>query len=198
MFDEGTVVGLISEYNRSKDQKLLNELCKHFLPLVKYILQSSSEDPDFDDLVQEGMLRVVYAIPKYEPSKGKAYSFFTTCIKNRVNTVLSSRSSKEIPVDPQEYLEDDDNLIYEVSDEDQHITNFIDKITWRVTNPREIQACNFFRTHFRSTNNPHHRDNVIKSAAIIYNLTYTEAEFCLNLVVVTLRRKLLNAAQIRV
>lgn len=202
MFDERAVVNLIRQYRVNPDDQLLNRrLFKAFLPLIEYMVSVPSDHQLYDDLVQEAMIKIHSTIPKFDPDRGKAYSFFSTVIRNKLNTVLSSIDTKQISVDPDDfqnptsYSEALSIGAYEIPDEsEEKLSDLVDNISWRVKDVRYVQACNFFRTYLRYAKHPEYREPAIRSAKMIYNITRADAEFCLHLVIVTLRRNLIHVS----
>ena len=199
MFDEGAAVELLTEYRKDPSPKLWNQLAKVFIPLVKCTITVGPHHPEYDDLLQEGIIKVMAAIPKFDPEKGRVYSFFSTCIRNKLNTALSSLSNVETSTDPDVLDSSWDGqeavLIPEEPQDPPDLTRIVEECGWRVRDPRMVQACNYFRNYLRTTQHPDYRDGAIRTASAIYGLSRPDAEFCLNLAVVTLRKRLIDATQ---
>lgn len=70
-------------------------LLKRYLKLIRYHANHyAAAQADADDLVQEGMLTLLYAIPKYQEERGCSFAAFAqTCILNRMRSLVKCSSS---------------------------------------------------------------------------------------------------------
>ncbi len=80
-------------------------LLSRYLHLIQYYAYRYAVGADADDLVQEGLIALLYAIPQYEPEKGTKFSAFAqVCIQNRMKNVLQKARKFPEPVEnPEEY-----------------------------------------------------------------------------------------------
>ena len=75
-------------------------LLSRYLRLIQYYAFRYASGTDADDLVQEGLIALLYAIPQYEPQKGKRFSAFAqVCIQNRMKSVLLKERKNPEPVE---------------------------------------------------------------------------------------------------
>lgn len=75
-------------------------LLSRYLHLIQYYAFRYASGTDADDLVQEGLIALLYAIPQYEPQKGKKFSAFAqVCIQNRMKNVLLKERKNPEPVE---------------------------------------------------------------------------------------------------
>jgi hypothetical protein len=84
IFNELAVVDLVLRYQRTGDEELFARIIYANLPLIdssirRYSPQSAS---DFTEVRHELILKLATLIPKYDPRRGRAFSFFTHSIKN--------------------------------------------------------------------------------------------------------------------
>jgi hypothetical protein len=85
IFNELEVVDLVLRYQRSGgDEEIFARIIYASLPLIdssirRYSPQSSA---DFADVRGDLILKLAALLPKYDPRRGKAFSFFTRSIKN--------------------------------------------------------------------------------------------------------------------
>ncbi|MEE5993125.1 MAG: sigma-70 family RNA polymerase sigma factor [Oscillospiraceae bacterium] len=79
-------------------------LLSRYLHLIEYYAYRYATGADAEDLIQEGLIALLYAIPQYDPQKGKKFSAFAqVCIQNRMKNVL--QKAKKYP-EPVENLEE--------------------------------------------------------------------------------------------
>lgn len=67
---------IFSIYKETNDDALLNELVIRNEGLVLYFLKKYREHPDYDDILQEGRIGLLYAIKKYDFSIGASFSTY--------------------------------------------------------------------------------------------------------------------------
>ncbi|HAJ97506.1 MAG TPA: RNA polymerase subunit sigma-70 [Ruminococcus sp.] len=90
-------------------------LLSRYLRLIQYYAFHYASGADADDLVQEGLIALLYAIPQYSPEKGTKFSSFAqVCIQNRMKNVLLKNQKNPEPVE---------NL------EEYQSADFIDEVT---------------------------------------------------------------------
>jgi RNA polymerase sigma factor (sigma-70 family) len=100
IFDNEYVTDLVVQWNKSRDQKILDLVIEHSMSLVEVIV--SIYDPIYrEDLIQEACLRVQYALPFFDQSISNLYNYLTTVIRNICITYLRQqyRYSEEYDID---------------------------------------------------------------------------------------------------
>jgi RNA polymerase sporulation-specific sigma factor len=80
-------------------------LLSRYLRLIRFHAGRYALNGDVDDLVQEGLIALLAAIPQYDPSQGNKFSAFAqVCICNRMRSFV--RRELRVPAPAEEYLED--------------------------------------------------------------------------------------------
>ena len=75
-------------------------LLSRYLHLIQYYAFRYAVGADADDLVQEGLIALLYAIPQYVPEKGTKFSAYAqVCIQNRMRNVLQRSKRNPEPVE---------------------------------------------------------------------------------------------------
>ena len=78
-------------------------LLSRYLRLIRFYAGRYALNGDVDDLVQEGLIALLAAIPQYDPSQGKRFSAFAqVCICNRMRSFV--RRELRVPAPAEEYL----------------------------------------------------------------------------------------------
>ena len=90
-------------YNAAPNEALMNYICENFFfPLSKGVEQRyGSGHTDPEDVIQEGVIKCVARISRYDKTKGRAFSFFTRIVQNRGKDCKRSsyrRRKHEIPM----------------------------------------------------------------------------------------------------
>jgi hypothetical protein len=106
-FHEEKVQPLILVWQRNHDPRLLTEIMQgcHELIRVVILLNKFQEEMEYDDLYQEAAMRIVHALPRYNPARGRAYSFLLTVVTNRCLQQVQScerRRRRETCWEPQD------------------------------------------------------------------------------------------------
>jgi len=87
IFDNAKVTKLMEEYaHHKKDVKLRDRIIRLTMPLISAAISKKRYYRNRDDLRQECVVKLLYALPKYDPSRGKAFAFLWTTICNTCNT----------------------------------------------------------------------------------------------------------------
>lgn len=87
--DENEFKEVIKEYQQNPSNRSnANKLAKMFSDLVKGVIKGTSvkyfskhTSLQFEDLVQEGVLKCFMEVNKYNPRRGNAFGFFSTIVK---------------------------------------------------------------------------------------------------------------------
>lgn len=70
---------LFEEYNRTRDVELRNRIIEKYLYLVDILIKKYlNKGMDYDDLYQVGALALVFAVERYDASKGFEFTSFAT------------------------------------------------------------------------------------------------------------------------
>ena len=79
-------------------------LLSRYLRLIRFYASRYALNGDVDDLVQEGLIALLTAIPQFEPALGKRFaSFAQVCICNRMRTFV--RRELLVPAPAEDTLE---------------------------------------------------------------------------------------------
>ncbi len=75
-------------------------LLSRYLRLIRFHAGRFVTDGDTDDLVQEGLIALLQAIPRYDASLGKRFSAFAqVCIANRMRSFMRQEQKAETPAE---------------------------------------------------------------------------------------------------
>lgn len=70
---------LFIEYSKTKDISIRNEIVEKYLFLVDILIKKyMNKGVDYDDLYQVGSMGLVYAVERFDPTKGYEFSSFAT------------------------------------------------------------------------------------------------------------------------
>ena len=85
-----------SDSLRKRDSASVNRLVEEYFPLVRHIANRfRGSAAETDDLLQEGLIGLLYAVRAYDANRRVAFSTFAyRCITNRILTVVSSAEKK--------------------------------------------------------------------------------------------------------
>lgn len=77
---------LIADYQAGKQDQVNDELGEMFVKLSRgVVLFLQYRHTEVDDQIQDAVLACFDALPKFNNKFGKAFNFFTTCIRNEQN-----------------------------------------------------------------------------------------------------------------
>ncbi len=98
MNDERTA--WLAEKAAEGDKQAMEELVEIFMPLLKsYARTYFLLGGDKDDVLQEGMLGLFFAVRDFDPKQGPFFPFAVMCIKGRIYAAIrQSRSNKQSPL----------------------------------------------------------------------------------------------------
>jgi hypothetical protein len=104
IFDEGKVAELIVRWQRTGDEELLVSIIRGTLRLIDSIIckYSPTSSSEFAEVRNEVILKLATLLPKYDPARGRAFSFFIFSIKY----FLISRFHKTVLLRSREVLTD--------------------------------------------------------------------------------------------
>lgn len=83
-FDNSAVTKLLARYVAHPRLTLRNEIVEKTMPLVDAAIAKSRFYPNRQDLRQDCALKLIRAIPHYDPSKSNAFGFFWAVICNHL------------------------------------------------------------------------------------------------------------------
>ncbi len=70
---------LFSEYKRTKDKKVRNELLEHYLYIAQILSRKFiNRGIEYDDIYQVACMGVLYAIDRFDPDRGVQFATFAT------------------------------------------------------------------------------------------------------------------------
>lgn len=132
-FDNKKMTVLLERYSRNtRDLKLRNKIVRRSLPLIDAVVAKKRyliSQPDLQgDLKQEMALKLIKALPKYQPGRSNAFAFVWTVICNLAISKNERLSKGSLS------LSSDENILQEAesqpqkvfqSPENQHILNSI-------------------------------------------------------------------------
>lgn len=86
-FSNKQVTELAKRYAKHKTMRLRNQILRLTLPLVEAAMARQGMRRNKDDIRQECILKVLQAIPKFDPKRGDAFGFFWATICNMSKTI---------------------------------------------------------------------------------------------------------------
>jgi Sigma-70 region 2 len=84
IFDEGKVSELIVRWQRTGEEEILASIMRGTLELIDSTIRtySPSSPSEFAEVRSEVVLKLASLLPKYDPARGRVFSFFVLSIKN--------------------------------------------------------------------------------------------------------------------
>ncbi|MGI6733505.1 MAG: SigB/SigF/SigG family RNA polymerase sigma factor [Anaerovoracaceae bacterium] len=77
--EKNTTNKLFEEYSRTKDLNIRNQLVEKYLYMVDILARKYiNKGVDYDDLYQIGSMALVFAVERFDPSKGYEFTSFAT------------------------------------------------------------------------------------------------------------------------
>lgn len=77
--EKGTLSRLFQEYNQTKDVNLRNQIVEKYLYMVDILAKKYiNKGVDYDDLYQIGSMALVFAVERFDPTKGYEFTSFAT------------------------------------------------------------------------------------------------------------------------
>jgi len=129
IFNNLLVTKLFKEYiHHKKDLKLRDKILKLTLPLIEASLSRQGMFRSKDDIRQECILKVLQAIPKFNPKRGHAFGFMWATICNQSKTINKRlhRPTSSLSTDEsaQKEAEANGKDVFQTP-ENQHVLNLI-------------------------------------------------------------------------
>ncbi|MCX7845268.1 MAG: sigma-70 family RNA polymerase sigma factor [Dictyoglomaceae bacterium] len=120
-----TNLGLLEEYKKSKDQKILEELVRKNSNLVYYWARKfTNYNEPLEDLVQEGYVGLIKAIENYDPEKGEFSTYASFFIRGEITHYLRDKVSKiKIPKSVKNLIFEIEKIIYDFLEEEKRFPN---------------------------------------------------------------------------
>jgi RNA polymerase sigma-B factor len=76
---EKKIQDLFKKYAETKDTEIRNQIVEHYLYIVEILIKKYlNKGIDYDDLYQVGSMALVFAVERFDPSKGFGFSSFAT------------------------------------------------------------------------------------------------------------------------
>lgn len=92
IFDNKLVLHLLNEYNSTNNQDVLVELLDACNPLMEAVVSKYNKDYR-DDMLQECRIKALRAFQTFDPTRTKAYSYFSIVFNNVCITWMSKVGS---------------------------------------------------------------------------------------------------------
>lgn len=103
IFDNAAVTKLVMDWQLDRDPDKLAEIVQKSMALIEALV--SAYNSEFrDDLIQESVTKVIYAIRVFDPNMATLHTFLTTVIKNVCISWLSKYDKMYIDIDDVEIL----------------------------------------------------------------------------------------------
>lgn len=124
-FDNEKVEELIIEYQKTKDQKIIEELAPIFKKLIAGVIgryKLLRRNFVNDDLSQEAWVGILEAAPKWSKEKGDAFSYFTGVARNKIFWYLKSyyQDTSMNSDDPTSIALDDSTINFELGTDEEN------------------------------------------------------------------------------
>ena len=212
IFDNQKVTKLMAEYSRHpKDMKLRDRIIKKTMPLIdaaitRKIKNYKNRDDLRKDLRQECVVKLLYALPKFDSARGKAFAYLWTTICNTCNTQSQRLTRSDLSMSSDEdVMREAENNGHEVfqTPENRHILNVIgDSITQTFDTidlsdkDRRLhkRACRKIKSFITNGELFYDRDLVVRKLKKL-GLGRKEIQFYLDRTLVLVRQKLLAAKE---
>lgn len=79
MAEQDNIKALFDKYGRTRDISLRNQIVEHYLYMVDILVRKYlNKGVEFEDLYQVGSMALVFAVERYDPSKGFEFTSFAT------------------------------------------------------------------------------------------------------------------------
>jgi DNA-directed RNA polymerase specialized sigma24 family protein len=210
IFNSEKVGALMSTYRRhKKDTALRDRIINLTLPLIdaaitRKIKSYRNREDLRKDLKQECVVKLLYALPKFDPSRGNAFAFLWTMICNTCTTQGQRLSSHNLSLssdeDIQKEAESNGHSVFETP-ENRHILNSIaDSLdnafeSIRVPNRRlHRKACRKIREFLVSGELFYNKHYVMRRMKRL-GLDRKEIQFYIDRTLVLVRQELLEARE---
>jgi len=153
IFDKEKVGALLVRFKKSNDTKVRDRIIELTLPLIDAAISRKRFYRNRDDLKQECVLKLLYALPKFDPERGNAFAFLWTTICNTCTTKDQKLSNRDLSLSSDENIQREaehngnGNSVFQTP-ENRHILNTIGQSltdafeSVEITNrQRHIRAC---------------------------------------------------------
>lgn len=123
-FDNLRVEELITEWQRTKNPEIIDELAPTFKKLITGVIgryKLLRRNFVNDDLSQEAWVGILEAAPRWSKEKGDAFSYFTGVARNKIFWYLKSQyqDTSMNSADPTSVALDDDNINFELGTDEE-------------------------------------------------------------------------------
>jgi len=123
-FDNSKVEELITEWQRTKDPAIIDELAPVFKQLITGVIgryKLLRRNFVNDDLSQEAWVGILEAAPKWHKEKGDAFSYFTGVARNKIFWYLKSyyQDTSVTSEDPGKLAIDDSTINFELGSDEE-------------------------------------------------------------------------------
>lgn len=208
IFNNPKVTSLLTEYCHHKNNvKLRDRIIDMTLPLINAAISKKHYyRKNRDDLRQECVVKLLYALPKYDPSRGAAFAYLWTTICNTCNTQNQKLTKNDLSLSTDEdVLREAENNGHHVFDtpENSHILNVVGTSIFKALSSVETQdksrklhrrACRKIKGFIVNGELFYNRNRVVRRLRRL-GLDRKTAQFYVDRSLVLVRQKLLDAKE---
>ncbi len=202
-FDEEEVKALVVLYLKDKSEDIFAEILRQIDGVIHAIIYERGihRYEDMDELVQKIHIKIWRVLGKFDPARGKFYSFITIVTHNtlgHINTELINRSSKFTPLE----INGDKSLLdtLPAKDDDsemrEDVSVNINKILTTCTIDKEINAQRWLVRSFVDSNFSIRRHEAANCMMKVFAISKERSRELYDQTLLEVRRQLLQYAKI--
>jgi hypothetical protein len=202
-FDEEEVKALVVEYLKEKDGAIFAQILSKIDGVIHAIIyeRGINRYEEMDELVQKLHIKIWRVLPKFDPARGKLYSFITIVAHNtlgHINTELINRSSKFTPIEVNGERSLIDTLPARDDNSEMHedVSVNIKKILTCCTIDREIKAQQWLVRSFIESHFSIRRHESANCMMKVFNISKERSRELYDQTLLEVRRQLLQYAKI--
>jgi DNA-directed RNA polymerase specialized sigma24 family protein len=214
-FDSERAAQWIEDWNKQGNMDSLNRLLIHARPLIESICEyrATTKHEELAELVQLCQIKLWRSARLFDPSRGSAFSFVARVVSSvsasivadawrRGERFVSLEEVRRQTMGENAYtLEDRDLAPFQATPADQHALEHIEflvrSVRTTLTDPEELSAGRWIILSLAQCGFGLARHQVADSAMKVFNLTHHRARQVHDLLLVSLRRGLLNGIERR-
>lgn len=212
IFDNQKVTKLMAEYSRHpKDMELRDRIIRRIMPLIdaaisRKIKNYTNRDDLRKDLRQECVVKLLYALPKFDSTRGNAFAYLWTTICNTCNTQGQRLTRSDLSMSSDEdIMREAENNGHDVfqTPENRHILNVIGASITKTFDTIDLsdidrklhqRACRKIKQFIANGELFYDRDLVVRKLKKL-GLGRKEIQFYLDRTIIMVRQKLLAAKE---
>jgi DNA-directed RNA polymerase specialized sigma24 family protein len=202
-FDETQVKALVVEYLRTKDGDIFADILNKIDGVIHAIIYERGihRYEEMDELVQKIHIKIWRVLGKFDPSRGKLYSFITIVTHNtlgHINTELINRSAKLTPLecDGERSLLDTLPAKEDSSEMHEDVSVNIKKILTTCTLDKEIAAQRWLVRSFIDSHFSIRRHESANSMMKVFSISKERSRELYDQTLLEVRRQLLQYVKI--